>query len=101
MAVQDNPVMALRIYLHQLPCPTCSRHELIPMLQCDHYPDGCLWLILCETWLTQYHIDHRSLSNWSEEKRLRLRRRKRLASTPDQREENPLFESMMRCPQAS
>ena len=47
MTAQDDPVMALRIQLHELPCPTCGSHELVPMLQCDYYPDGCLWMVRC------------------------------------------------------
>lgn len=49
MTPQDDPVMALRIQLHELPCPACGRHELVPMLQCDCYPDGCLWMVRCHT----------------------------------------------------
>ena len=60
MTRQDEPVMALRIQLHQLPCPTCGSHDLVPMLQCDYYPDGCLWLVRCERCRAQYHLDHRS-----------------------------------------
>jgi len=67
MTVQDNPVKALRAQLHQLPCPTCGSHELIPMLQCDYYPDGCLWLVRCEHCETQYHIDHRRVPTWEED----------------------------------
>lgn len=70
MAVQDNPVMALRAPLHQLPCPICGSHELIPMLQCDYYPDGCLWLVCCEHCETQYHINHRSVPTWAEEQKV-------------------------------
>lgn len=57
----DDPIMALRIQLHQLPCPTCGSHELIPKLQCDYYPDGCLWFVFCGGCQTRYHLDHRSV----------------------------------------
>lgn len=61
MTVQDDPLMALRIQLHQLHCPTCGTHELRPRLQCDYYPDGCLWLVRCEHCRAKYHLDHRRL----------------------------------------
>ena len=73
MTVQDNPVMVLRAQLHQLPRPTCGNHELVPMLQCDYYPDGCLWLVRCETCLTQYHIDHRSVPTWAKEQKAAIK----------------------------
>ena len=60
MTVQDDPVMALRIQLHELPCPTCGSHELVSMLQCDCYPDGCLWMVRCHACQAQYHLDHRN-----------------------------------------
>ena len=37
MTRQDEPVMAHRIQLHQLPYPTCGSHDLAPVLQCDYY----------------------------------------------------------------
>lgn len=61
MIHQDDPVMALRVQLHQLPCPSCGRHELAPQFQCDYYPDGCLWLVSCGACRTQYHLDHRAV----------------------------------------
>lgn len=61
MTMQDDPVMALHIQLHQLPCPTCGTHELRPRLQCDYYPDGCLWLVYCGNCQAQYHLDHRTV----------------------------------------
>jgi hypothetical protein len=61
MTVLDDSVMALRIQLHQLPCPTCGAHELIPKLQCDYYPDGCLWFVYCGHCRSQYHLDHRTV----------------------------------------
>jgi hypothetical protein len=62
MTVLDDPVMALRIQLVQFPCPTCGAHELKPKLQCDYYPDGCLWYVRCGSCQTQYHLDHRTVS---------------------------------------
>ncbi|UVT18254.1 MAG: hypothetical protein H8K03_22200 (plasmid) [Nitrospira sp.] len=61
MTAQDDTVMALRIQLHELPCPACGVHELVPMLQCDYYPDGCLWIVRCLACRTRYHLDHRSV----------------------------------------
>ena len=61
MTILDDPVMALRIQLHQLPCPTCQAHELMPKLQCDYYPDGCLWVVRCGHCQAQYHLDHRTV----------------------------------------
>ena len=61
MRVQNDPVMALRIQLHELPCPACGGHGLVPILQCDYYPDGCLWIVRCHACRTQYHLDHRSV----------------------------------------
>lgn len=61
MTILDDPMMALRIQLHQLPCPTCGSHELMPKLQCDYYPDGCLWFVRCRQCQAQYHLDHRSV----------------------------------------
>lgn len=61
MTILDDPIMALRIQLHQLPCPTCGSHELMPKLQCDYYPDGCLWFVHCSHCQAQYHLDHRSV----------------------------------------
>lgn len=69
MTVQDDPVIALRMRLHQLPCPTCGSHSLVPMLQCDYYPDGCLWVVHCDCCQTQYHIDRRSVPTWAEEQK--------------------------------
>lgn len=66
MTVQDDPVMVLRIQLHKLPCPTCGSHELAPALQCDYYPDGCLWLVRCQGCQAQYHLDHRSTPLWAD-----------------------------------
>ena len=57
MAVEDDPFMALRIQLHLLPCPTCGSHALVPMLHCDYYPDGCLWMVRCDACQAQYHLD--------------------------------------------
>lgn len=68
MTILDDPVMALRIQLHKLPCPTCGSHELVPALQCDYYPDGCLWIVRCETCQAQYHLDHRSTPTRAERK---------------------------------
>jgi hypothetical protein len=45
MTMQDDPIMALRIHLHHLPCPTCGTHELRLRIRCDYYPAGCLWLV--------------------------------------------------------
>lgn len=42
MTRQDESITAFRIQLHHLPCPSCGKPELMPMLQCDDYPDGCL-----------------------------------------------------------
>ena len=61
MTHRDDPVMALRIQLHELPCPSCGRHDLAPQFQCDYYPDGCLWLVCCGTCRAQYHLDHRAV----------------------------------------
>ncbi len=61
MTVLDDPVMALRIQLHQLPCAACGAHELMPKLQCDYYPDGCLWFVVCGGCRTRYHLDHRTV----------------------------------------
>ena len=66
MTVQDDPVMALRIHLHGLPCPTCGGHELVPRLQCDYYPDGCLWTARCQRCRAQYHLDRWSRPIWKE-----------------------------------
>jgi len=66
MTVQNDLVRAVRIQLHQLPCPTCGTHALKPILNCDYYPDGCLWLVRCESCQTQYHLDHRSVPTWAE-----------------------------------
>lgn len=66
MTVQDDPVMALRIQLHQFPCPTCGTHERRPRLQCDYYPDGCLWLVRCNACQAQYHLDHRDCTHVGE-----------------------------------
>jgi hypothetical protein len=60
MIFQDEAITALRIRLHELSCPTCGGHELEPALQCDYYPDGCLWLVRCSACRAQYHLDHRS-----------------------------------------
>lgn len=57
MTCQNDPVVTLRLQLHQLPCPACGRHDLVPMLLCDYYPDGCLWLARCDSCRAQYHID--------------------------------------------
>lgn len=54
MTRQDESITALRIQLHQLPCPTCGKCDLIPMLQCDYYPDGCLWVVRCTSCRTLY-----------------------------------------------
>lgn len=59
MTVLNDPVMALRIQLGQFPCPTCGAHELMPKLQCDYYPDGCLWYVRCRHCQMHYHLDHR------------------------------------------
>jgi hypothetical protein len=69
MTTQDDPVMVLRIHLHGLPCPTCGSHELVPTLQCDYYPDGCLWLVRCERCRAQYHLDRRSRPTWTDDAR--------------------------------
>ncbi len=69
MPFQDEAITALRIQLHDLPCPTCGRHELEPALQCDYSPDGCLWLVRCNTCRAQYHLDHRSGSAVDEDVR--------------------------------
>lgn len=61
MTGQHDPVAALHLYLHELPCPTCGGHELQPRLQCDYYPDGCLWLVRCEGCRSTYHFDHRTV----------------------------------------
>lgn len=66
MTIQDDPVMALRIHLQQLPCPTCGTHKLRPRLQCDYYPDGCLWLVYCGNCQAQYHLDHRTVPAWEQ-----------------------------------
>lgn len=57
MTRQDDPLMTLRLQLHQLPCPACGSHDLVPKLLCDYYPDGCLWLARCNSCRAQYHID--------------------------------------------
>lgn len=57
MICQDDPVMTLRLHLHQLPCPACGSHKLVPILQCNYYPDGCLWLACCDSCGAQYHIN--------------------------------------------
>lgn len=62
MSRSDEPIMALRIQLHHLPCPSCGKSELMPLLQCDYYPDGCLWTVCCGECQTQYHFDHRIVS---------------------------------------
>lgn len=59
MTVQDDPIRALGAQLHQFPCPSCGAYELMPELQCDYYPDGCLWLVRCGNCRTQYHLDRR------------------------------------------
>lgn len=64
MTMLDDSVMALRIQLHQLPCPACGAHELMPKLQCDYYPDGCLWFVSCGSCQTRYHLDHRTVPTW-------------------------------------
>ncbi len=69
MTPQDESTLALRLQLNQLPCPTCSSHELVPLFQCDYYPDGCLWLVRCETCRAQYHLDHRSGPAWMDDVR--------------------------------
>lgn len=66
MTCEGDLVDALHVQLHQLPCPTCGSHELAPMLQCDYYPDGCLWLVHCDACQTKYHIDRRSVPTWGE-----------------------------------
>lgn len=64
MTLLDDPELALRIQLHQLPCPTCGAHQLMPKLQCDYYPDGCLWYVCCGNCQTRYHLDHRTVPTW-------------------------------------
>jgi hypothetical protein len=66
MPLQEDPLTALRHQLHHLPCPTCGSRELMPVLQCDYYPDGCLWFIRCAHCLAQYHLDHRSVPAWAD-----------------------------------
>ncbi|MDR4473633.1 MAG: hypothetical protein R3B11_02975 [Nitrospira sp.] len=61
MTMLDDPVMALRIQLQQLSCPACGAHELMLKLQCDYYPDGCLWFVSCGSCRTRYHLDHRTV----------------------------------------
>lgn len=61
MTVQANPLMTLRVHLHQLSCPTCGSQELFPTLRCNYSPDRCLWLVRCETCQTQFHINHRNV----------------------------------------
>lgn len=56
MTFHDDPVMAFRIQLHLSPCPTCGSHGLVPMLQGDYDPDGCLWLVSCESCQAQDHV---------------------------------------------
>ncbi len=64
MTRHDESITALRIQLHQLSCPTCGKSDLIPMLQCDYYPDGCLWVVRCTSCRTPYHLaGRRSLSD--------------------------------------
>ncbi len=62
MTRHDESITTLRIQLRQLSCPTCGKSDLIPMLQCDYYPDGCLWTVCCGECRTQYHFDHRMVS---------------------------------------
>jgi hypothetical protein len=57
MMSQDDSVMALRIQLHESPCPTCGSYALVPMLHCDYYPDGCLWMVGCDACQGQFHLD--------------------------------------------
>ncbi len=40
---------------HPTPSPALSlkrKSELMLMLQCDYYPDGCLWVVRCRSCLT-------------------------------------------------
>ncbi|MCS6316363.1 MAG: hypothetical protein H8K05_00995 [Nitrospira sp.] len=61
MIIPDDPLMILRLQLRELPCPACGAHELMPKLQCDYYPDGCLWFARCGHCQTQYHLDYRTV----------------------------------------
>ncbi len=63
MSRYDEPIMALRIQLHHLPCPLCGKPELKPRLQCDDYSDGCLWVVRCTSCRTQYHLVGQRLSS--------------------------------------
>lgn len=74
MTIQNDLLIALRKHLHQMPCPTCGSHELVPMLQCDYSPDGCLWLVRCDARQTQYHIGHQSVPTWAEDLKAEIQR---------------------------
>lgn len=63
MSRYDEPIMTLRLQLRHLPCPSCRKSELMPMLQCDYYPDGCLWVVRCRSCLTPYHLAGQRLSS--------------------------------------
>ncbi|TKS57775.1 MAG: hypothetical protein EWM73_03737 [Nitrospira sp.] len=57
MSCEDDPVMTLSLRLRLVPCPTCGRHNLTPILRCNYYPDGCLWMARCGSCKAQYHFD--------------------------------------------
>lgn len=82
MTCQDDPVTVLRRQLHQLPCPTCGCRELVPILQCDYYPDGCLWLARCDSCRTRYHFDRRSVPIWAEDSKIVVSEGRHVPSEP-------------------
>lgn len=59
MISSRDPAHAGQPPLEGLPCPTCGSHDLAPLLQCDYYPDGCLWLARCRLCGARYHFDLR------------------------------------------
>lgn len=46
--------------LRRIPCPCCGTLALSAQLQCDYYPDGCLWVARCDACQAQYHLNYRS-----------------------------------------